>query len=153
TEAGDGLALAGEQVGVDLYSGGKRAVTLGSATAGFTLTTDAFALDEDSFTVGGFAFLPAGDPTPPGEGDYSPDQLRSPEAKLGPLAIDGAGLVLDGLTFGPGGLAVNVGLSADSASLKFAAATAEGEGLKGTFQIAGTVDPATGAVSGFSASG
>ncbi len=152
TEVGTGLALAGTQVGVDLYAGGRRAVTLGSAAAGFTLTTDAFALAADSFTVGGFALLPAGSPTPAGQGNYPAGRLAV-SASLGPVAFDKVGLVLGGLSFGPGGLTAAVGLSAASASLTFSAASAAAEGLAGTFTLAGAVSPATGKVTGFSASG
>jgi len=160
TEDGDGLALAGEQVGVDLYAGDLRVITLGSATAGFALTEEAFALDEGSFTVGGFMILPQGEPTAPGAGHYSEDQITI-SANLGPFAIEELGLIFDGFTFGPGGLSVDVGLSAASASLEFAAASAsvqdgdddDAYGLTATFELAAAVDPDTGLVGDFGASG
>ncbi|WP_422931570.1 PKD domain-containing protein [Singulisphaera sp. PoT] len=159
----DGLVIAGEQVTVDFYAGGTRAVTLGSASADFTLDAAGFSLADDSFTVSAFAFLPAGQPVGADEGNYTSEAMKA-SATLGPIALVNVSPVLAGLSFGPGGFNVNVGVSADSASLTFQkAGTTPDSGdaplgatattLVGTFAIAGDVDPATGRVTSFSVPG
>ncbi|WP_435018629.1 PKD domain-containing protein [Tundrisphaera sp. TA3] len=162
TTADGGLSLAARQVGVDLYAGSTRAISLGSDSASFTLGAAGFAMAAGSFTAGSFALLPTGQPTPAGQGNY-PATAVSKSASLGPISLQAVSPVLSGLAFGPGGLSIDVGLSAESASLAFkkdgaagsagaGAMNASAEGLAGSFRIRGTAD-GTGKITTFSAPG
>ena len=142
-----------------------RAVTLSSETADFTLGMNeddqpTFAMVGDSFTASGFTLLPGrGLPAVSSGGG----QLTF-SASLGPIALEGVGVIVPNLSFGAGGLSVEVGLSAASAALSFAKAGTEeaqpsglmsavAEGLAGSFTLAGDVDPATGSITSSGASG
>ncbi|WP_406694298.1 PKD domain-containing protein [Singulisphaera sp. Ch08] len=158
------LLIGGVGIDLTLYTGSVRAVALSSETAEFTLGLNedddpAFALVEDSFTVSGFTLLPGqGLPAVSSGGG----QLTF-SASLGPIALEEVGLVIPNLSFGSGGLSVQLGLSAASASLSFAKEGAEGdesglmsavaEDLTGSFTLDGDVDPDTGQITSFGASG
>ena len=158
-----GLALSGSEVSVDLYAGSTRAVSLGSASADFSLDPSGFSLSPSSFTVGSFALLPSGLPADPGSGSY-PSSALSASASLGPITLEQVAPTLPLLSFGPSGLSIAVGVSAASASLSFgssgaspdsgdSSAGASATNLAGAFEIAGTVDPSSGAVSALGAPG
>ncbi len=161
--SGTGLAIAGKNVAVDLYAGATRAVSLGSATASFTLGAAGFALGTGTFTAGRFQLLPTNQPDAAGVVSY-PAAATSFTANLGPINLQQVSPVLSGLSFGPSGLSTSVGISANTASVTFSktgAAMGAGDapmnvaatGLVGTFGIAGAVSPTTGAVTSFSAPG
>ncbi len=160
-DANGGLALSGSEVSVDLYAGSTRAVSLGSATADFSVDPSGFSLSPNSFTVGAFTLLPSGTPADPGSGSY-PSSALSASASLGPIALEQVAPTLPSLSFGLSGLSIDVGVSAASASLTFgsssaspdsgdSSASASATNLAGSFEIAGSVDPSTGAVSALSA--
>ena len=168
-DGGEGLDIAGEQVGVDVFAGGLRALTLGSAAAEFTLNGEGFNLVKDSFTVGDFRLSPLGRLLDPGEGTFGDDAIVVPVAPLGPMVIEEISLVLPELSFGPAGLRISTGLAAASATLTFpqtaeepaeeppeestAPITLVATVLTGTFVLAGDTDPLGGGVSEFTASG
>ncbi len=164
TEVAGGLAVAGTNVGAELYANGTRALLLGSATAAFTLTAaDGFKLTPSTFTVGDFSINPLGSPFQPGA-ELFPAAKLAKDAKLGPLELKGAGLVLSALQLGPTGVSIMAGLGADTATLAFQKAGATGAepgdpvkmdatALAGTFELAGPINAGTGKVIGFTASG
>ncbi len=157
-----GLSLSGTEVSVDLYTGTTRAVSLGSASASFTLNSSGLALVANSYTVGSFHILPSGTPDTPGSGSY-PSTAASTSANLGPISLENLSPTLSTLSFGPTGLNANVGLSADSASLTFSTGTSSDSGdsapnfsattLAGTFSIQGTSDPDTGNIASIGLTG
>ncbi|HEU5117014.1 MAG TPA: hypothetical protein VFT74_10150, partial [Isosphaeraceae bacterium] len=157
-----GLALSGQEVSVDLYAGSTDAISVGSATAVFSLDSSGLALVNNSFTVGGFSLLPSSPPEP-GSGSYS-TSAKSASASLGPVSFQNVSPTLSSLSFSPTKLSVGVGLSADSASLSFVksgtspdsgdeSANVSVEGLNGSFELVGDVNSVTGHVSGLGASG
>lgn len=165
TRGGDNLLIGGTGTDLTLYAGSVQAVALSSETSEFRLGLNdddqpTFALVEDSFTVNGFTLLPGQGLPALSSGGGGPLTFS---ASLGPIALEEVGLVLPNLSFGPGGLSVQVGLTAASASLSFAKEGVEGdqaglmsavaEDLTGSFTLAGNVDPATGRFTSFAAPG
>ena len=116
TPAATGAAVAGSPVAVDLYAGTTRAVTLGSKTAGFTLSADGLGLAANSFTAGEFALPPGGTPVAAGQGSY-PATAAGISASFGPVSPTEVRPELRGLSFGPAGLAVDVGVRAIRAAV------------------------------------
>ncbi|MFO0937166.1 MAG: PKD domain-containing protein [Gemmataceae bacterium] len=162
TISGDQLSLAANQMTTDLYTGTVRALTIGTVSASFTLDSSAWTLSSP-LTINEFFPLPLGKPIGANEGNYSTTGgLTGFNVPLGPLQITHLAPEMKALSFGPAGLNLYVGLSADSASLTFGKAGsskdsgslyAAATGLTGTFSLTGQVDSTTGVVSKLSAPG
>ncbi|MFO0937118.1 MAG: hypothetical protein U0798_11455 [Gemmataceae bacterium] len=77
TETLEGLNLRTDQVTVDLYAGTKRAVSLGAASANFSLTSTGLALVDNSFPSVRFHPSPQAGPSRPGRATIRKQPWRS----------------------------------------------------------------------------